>query len=853
MNFLLYGESTFLNKGCEAIVNTTIKKIQKIGKGEIVLSTNDLAYDSQYYKDIITKYVKGYYQENELTEEEKEKIKYYQTIPFDYTNFEKIYEKDCLKEIENADICMSVGGDNYCYGEPNWIYTINKEIKAKNKKNIFWCTSLFEEIESAEMIRDLKTFDIIVARETLTYKALEKFVDKERLMLSPDTAFSLGKKKVDLPEVFKKGKKVVGINISPLISKYTEKENNILASIKALIDFILKETDNNICLIPHVYIEGNNDLDSLKMVKKLYKEEERIGILDEKIYDCEELKYVISNCSYLIAARTHASIAGYSSLVPTLVIGYSVKSKGIALDLFGEHENYVIPVDKMTPESLLDKFQFMVVNEKQIKNILEEKIPDYKEKADNQLIEVLRRLEALDKKYVTSKFKCTGCEACKNICPHGAIQMIESEEGFLYPHIDKEKCTECNLCRKICPANKVYKNEYEAPEFYAVKNLEETDRKNSSSGGVVCAIAKDILKENGVVYGVALEDKEAKHIRISKIEDLYKIMGSKYVQSKIDDILKEVKKDLEEKKKVLFTGTPCQIEGLQSYLGKTYENLICLSIICHGVPSPKVWKRYVEGKSDTLENVNFRNKDFGWHKYSVLYQYQDGEKEIVPFIEDIYMQGFLKNYFLRESCYNCQMRFNKKNSADIIIGDFWGIENVFPKMDDDKGISAVIINSAKGKEIFQKIKEKMEYQETTFEDILEANPCLIGSVEYTKSREKFFELARDNTIEIVINVLKGMNAEKEIEEKNQEISILNKQIKDLLEAKQFFLGQIEQKDLQIEQKDTQMKEKDIQIQEKINEIQKIYNSRRWKYSSKIAKIITGIKRKKWLIFYIIMI
>ncbi len=837
MNFLLYGEGTFLNKGCEAIVNTTIKKIQKIGKGEIVLSTNDLAYDSQYYKDIITKYVKGYYQESELTEEEKEKIKYYQTIPFDYTNFEKIYEKDCLKEIENADICMSVGGDNYCYGEPNWIYTINKEIKAKNKKNIFWCTSLFEEIESAEMIRDLKTFDVIVARETLTYQALEKFVDKERLMLSPDTAFSLEKKEVELPQVFQQGKKVIGINISPLISKYTEKENNILASIQALIDFILKETDNNICLIPHVYIEGNNDLDSLKMVKELYQTEERIGILDQRIYDCEELKYVISNCSYLIAARTHASIAGYSSLVPTLVIGYSVKSKGIALDLFGEHENYVVPVDKMTPEILLNKFKFIVTNEKEIKKILEEKMPEYKEKADNQLLEVLRRLEALDRKYATSKFKCTGCEACKNVCPHNAIQMLESEEGFLYPHIDKEKCTECNLCRKICPANKVYQNEYQEPEFYAVKSLEEMDRKNSSSGGIVCAIAKDILKENGVVYGVALKEKEAKHIRISKVEDLEKIMGSKYVQSKMDDILKEVKNDLEEKKKVLFTGTPCQIEGLQSYLGKKYENLICLSIICHGVPSPKVWKQYVEEKKESLKNINFRNKDFGWHKFSMLYQYENGTAEIVPFTEDIYMQGFLKNYFLRESCYNCQMRFDKKNCADIIIGDFWGIENVFPEMDDDKGISAVILNSAKGKEIFQKLEGKVELKETTFEAILKANPVLTSSVVYTKNREKFFSLVKNNEVETSIQVIKGIEADKQIGKKEQEnaklreeISILNQQIKDLLDAKEYFLGQLELKDNQIEGK--------------AEELQKIYYSRRWKYTSKIANVVNKIRRKK---------
>lgn len=834
INFLLYGEGSFLNKGCEAIVNTTIKKIQKECEGEMVLSTNDIAVDSQSYQDIITKYVKGYYKEEELTPEEKEKIEYYKTIPFDYTNFEEVYEKDCLAEIEKADICMSVGGDNYCYGDPNWIYTINKHIKEKGKKNVFWSTSLFEKIESDEMIRDLKTYDMIVARETLTYRALAEFIEEERLMLAPDTAFSLEKKEVELPLIFHQNKKVIGINVSPLISKYTDKENNILDSIKALMDFILKETDNNICLIPHVYIEGNNDLDTLKMVKAFYEKEERIQILDEKIYDCEELKYIISHCSYLIAARTHASIAGYSSMVPTLVIGYSVKSKGIALDLFGEYENYVIPVDQMTPEILLSKFQYMQNNQEKIKSRLAEKIPEYKKRADNMLVDMLERLNALEEKYVTSKLKCTGCMACANICPSDAIKVVENEEGFLYTVIDQEKCTKCNLCKKICPANKVYHTKYEAPEFYAVINKEEKDRIKSSSGGVICALAKEVLQQKGTVYGVALEEKEAKHIRIDKVEELDKILGSKYVQSQIGDVFQQVKKDLKENKKVLFTGTPCQIEGLKSYLSKDDKNLICVSIICHGVPSPKIWRKYLEEKerkeNKRIKNINFRNKEKGWHKFSMLYDYEKGNKDMAPFTEDSYMQGFLKNYYLRESCYNCQMRFEKKNSADIIIGDFWGIENVFPEMDDDKGISAVILNSQTGLHMFETIKDKMEYRKTTFEDILKANPVLTSSVKYTKNREKFFGMVKENEIEMSIQALKGIEADNTTKQMQQEITTLNQQIKDLLEAKKYFLGQIELRDKQ--------------IQEKEEELQKIYYSRRWKYTDKIAKAVHKIKRKR---------
>ncbi len=846
INFMLYGEGTFLNKGCEAIVNTTIKKIKKTCDGEIILSTNDYQYDSKYYNDIITKYVQQYYLDKDLSEEERKKIEYYKTIPFDYTNFEKIYKKDCIKEIENVDICLSVGGDNYCYGEPYWLYTINKCIKEKGKKNVFWCTSIYENIESDEMIRDLKTYDVVVTRESLTYNALAKFMDKDRLMLTPDTAFSLEKKETSLPKIFKKYKKVVGINISPLISNYTTKKDNIANSIKTLIEYILEDNDTGVILIPHVYIETNRDLDALAKVKEIFKDNDRVEILDDRIYDCEEIKYVISKCKYLVAARTHASIAGYSTIVPTLVIGYSVKSKGIALDLFGEYENYVIPVDEMTPEILLKKFKFIQDNEEEIKRILKEKMVIYKKKADNQLVELLDRLEYLDKKHITDICKCTGCMACYNICPSGAIEVVENDKGFLYTKINSEKCINCGLCKKVCPANKAYKNVYEKPEFYAVVNNKEDERINSSSGGIVGCISKEILKNKGVVYGVALENKEAKHIRVDKEKDIYKIMGSKYVQSIIGDIYSKVKTDLENNLKVLFTGTPCQIEGLKSYLNKEYKNLITLAIICHGVPSPKVLKKHINEKEkkrkEKIKNISFRNKKFGWHKWSVSYEYENGEIEIIPFTKDYFMQGFLRNYYLRESCYNCQMRFEKKNSADIMVGDFWGIEEVLPEIDDDKGVSAVIVNSQIGLELFEKIKNKVKYEKTTFNDILKGNPVLISSVKYTKNEEKFYDLINDYSMEMIINSLKGINSDDEINKMRDEIKTLNSQIKDLLEAKKYFLGQIELRDIQLEQKENLIREKEGLIQERDSEIHKIYYSRRWKYTSKIANVFHKIKK-----------
>ena len=554
----------------------------------------------------------------------------------------------------------------------------------------------------------------------------------------------------------------------------------------------------------------------------------------------------------MVAARTHASIAGYSSIVPTLVIGYSVKSKGIALDLFDNYEDYVIPVNKLTPDLIIDRYQFIQKNEKNIIKILTDKMKLYKEKANNQMKELLAKLEELENKYVTNHCNCTGCMACYNICPTNAITKRISEDGFLYPEIDESKCIKCNLCRKICPANKKYESQASKKECYMAFNQNEEDRLNSSSGGIISCLAKEILNNNGIVYGVGIEKDKAKNIRIDDLNNLNKILGSKYVQSDVEDIYLQVKKDLEERKKVLFTGTPCQIEGLISILDKKYDNLYCVSIICHGVPSPKVFERYIKEKEkdvDTqVEKVEFRNKTNGWHDFSIKYNYKNNKNDIVKFTDDYYMKGFLNNYFLRESCYNCQMRINNKNSADIIIGDYWGIENIMPEIDDNKGISAVIINTEKGISLFNEVKKDISMKNTIYEDILKCNPVLESSVKYNKKKTDFFELIKNNSIENTIKILQFQINEEKNKKLENDISILNGQIKDLLEAKKYFLGQIELRDIELKNKENDInikneeitnKEKVIEekskiIKEKDEELQQIYQSKRWRFINKLA-------------------
>lgn len=347
----------------------------------------------------------------------------------------------------------------------------------------------------------------------------------------------------------------------------------------------------------------------------------------------------------------------------------------------------------------------------------------------------------MEKVFLKEKNKCNGCSACANACPKNCIIMTADELGFLYPQIDESLCVDCGLCEKVCPV--FNENEIKStPKAYAVKNIDENIRMQSSSGGAFTAIAEKILADGGVVFGAAFSDdfKTVHHIAIENSEDLYKLRGSKYVQSRIDTSFADAKKELEKGRKVLFTGTPCQIGGLLSYLRKDYNNLITQDIICHGVPAPYVWSKYVELREEkagaNTTSASFRAKNTGWVKFSILMNFQNGKEYTQPLSDDLFMQGFLNNVYLRSSCYDCAFKTIHRK-ADITLADFWGVLNVLPQMNDDKGVSLVITNTQKGEDIINSISNQLEVIEADLSEAVKYNSAAEKSVPHNARREAF--------------------------------------------------------------------------------------------------------------------
>ena len=335
---------------------------------------------------------------------------------------------------------------------------------------------------------------------------------------------------------------------------------------------------------------------------------------------------------------------------------------------------------------------------------------------------------------------CCGCSACSDICSKHAIKMVEDSEGFLYPVVDKDKCVDCGLCENICPTKNVKKNQ-SLLEAYAVYNTDENIRMMSSSGGIFTLLAELILNDNGIVYGAAFDDNfEVEHIRVETTGDLEKLRGSKYVQSKCDGIYKLCKKDLDDGKKVLFTGTPCQVAALKTFL-KDYDNLFCMDIVCHGVPSRMVWRKYLEHRVNCAKNkikhIAFRLKNEGWKQYAIKFTFADSIAYCTKFSDDIFMKGFLQDLYLRPSCYDCKFK-SRERVSDITLADFWGIDKLYPQWDDDKGMSLVVVHSKKGENILEYISKNLFMKSVNLDDAINYNSAMIKSVAMNKHRDMFF-------------------------------------------------------------------------------------------------------------------
>lgn len=359
----------------------------------------------------------------------------------------------------------------------------------------------------------------------------------------------------------------------------------------------------------------------------------------------------------------------------------------------------------------------------------------------------------IESKLKQKNLKCSGCTACFAICPKDAITMQADLEGFKYPVIDKNKCIDCGLCYNVCLLDKMCGNLEGDKTSFACSAKDENFAKQSSSGGVFAILANMYIKEQAVIYGAAFDDDwNVCHIRADKKDELKRLYTSKYVQSDMGNTFRDVKFDLDNGKKVLFAGTPCQVAGLRSYLQKDYLNLLTVDFICHGVPSPLVWQQYVDTLKKKLNSkiteISFRDKKDGWKSYNFKLITANGDVFYEKHGDNTYMKGFLKDLYLRPSCYDCKFK-TLQRASDITLADFWGIEKIIPEINVEKGVSLCWASSEKGDTILDKALKQTIYEQVDLNEAIKHNPSAITSVKRHKNRNKFFEDISKSDIDII--------------------------------------------------------------------------------------------------------
>ena len=351
------------------------------------------------------------------------------------------------------------------------------------------------------------------------------------------------------------------------------------------------------------------------------------------------------------------------------------------------------------------------------------------------------------------KKDCCGCTACMNICQISAIQMISDEYGFAYPRIEADKCIECGFCVKACPLKN--KENLVDPIFTKVAVTSHTDVLQSASGGAFASFAKSFINDGGIVYGCSMEVMEGKltprHIGVEDMEGLLKLYGSKYVQSQMGNIYHAVRQKLNTGRLVLFSGTPCQVDGLHHFLKKDYNNLLTIDIICHGTPGIKLFQDYITVLERRLGgkvvDFKFRDKTYGWgYTGKVSYEKHGRIKSKRIFDkESSYYTLFLKSYIYRDSCYYCKYA-GKKRASDITIGDYWDIEKVHPelvecgKVDPQRGVSCLLVNTNKGKEFLVKYRQGFLLFDSSFEKAATGNEQLCKPTKMDNNRDLVFNI-----------------------------------------------------------------------------------------------------------------
>lgn len=406
--------------------------------------------------------------------------------------------------------------------------------------------------------------------------------------------------------------------------------------------------------------------------------------------------------------------------------------------------------------------------------------------------------------HISEKKNCCGCSACVQRCPKHCISLVEDQEGFLYPAVDGENCIDCGLCERVCPILNPQET-ISTLEVFAAKNTNENERLNSSSGGVFLPLAREVINKGGVVFGAVYDACwEVQHVYAEKIEDVYPMMGSKYLQSKIENSYKEAERFLKQGREVMFVGSPCQIAGLRTFLRKKeYPNLLAVDFLCHGVPSPGVWRRFLAetyggyvakeqgrlqataGKNTVLlsslnatspiGDIKFRDKtESGWKKFRFVVRQKSASKADQNSVlsSDIhynnpFMRGFLSDIYLRPSCYECKCK-NGVNHSDLTIGDYWAARVTDQNFDDDKGVSLVLVNTSKGKEYFDRLNMTVRKS-----DLDKAHLCNGGFNEHTHAHPKralFFALIyQGKTIKDAVDICLKISLSSRVKNKTKRL------------------------------------------------------------------------------------
>ncbi|SDA11325.1 Coenzyme F420-reducing hydrogenase, beta subunit [Ruminococcus sp. YE71] len=339
--------------------------------------------------------------------------------------------------------------------------------------------------------------------------------------------------------------------------------------------------------------------------------------------------------------------------------------------------------------------------------------------------------------------KCTGCSACASICPKQCINMKSDNEGFLRPVINEDKCVKCGICKKICPVNHEIHDDRIEPESFAVRNIDKKIRAVSSSGGVFSALAEKILSQKGIVIAAGIDHNNVVHHKVcDNIEDLDELRRSKYVQSRIENTYRVSEEILKSGRIILFCGTPCQIGGLKSFLGKEYPNLYTADFICHGVPSPLALEKYLEYQKQSynseIEDISFRDKALGWNNYSMRITFSNKAQYNKSVSEDYYLRSFIMDLTLRPSCYDCSFKQIHRIS-DITLADFWGLAEILPEWNDNTGVSLVLIHSEKGKALLNSCSSQVEKKEIPFNKAIVKNQSFTNSVVMPSLRKNYMK------------------------------------------------------------------------------------------------------------------